>query len=160
MMINALEPQLIGTLFGRPPTRTLPPFIRLIPPRARFTIFALVAIPAVLVFVGLQHRLANSAGSTVAWSVVMHSNARPRRVSFPLYADLASIVEILVALATPIVLARQVELAGQFVTMNERNSEYRIHISDLHVKEINEVVDRANRNFGRIGASAFQYRSS
>jgi hypothetical protein len=145
--INALEPKLIGTLFGRPPARILPSFIRSMKPRTRFTIFALVVIPTFLLIFGLQHRLVGNAGSTVAWSVIRHPTAKPGRVSFPLYADLASVVEILVALATPVFCARQVELIGQFVAVNEHNSHYRI--PDLHV---NEVVDRANQHFRRIGS--------
>ena len=149
MPIKALEPELIGTLFGRLPARILPQFIRPIKPRTRFTIIALVAIPTVLVMAGLQHRLAGTAGSTDAWSIIRHPTARPGRVSFPLYADVASVIEILVALATPVFCARQVELIGQFVAINERNSHYRI--SELRVNDINEVVGHANRHFRRIG---------
>jgi hypothetical protein len=147
--IRALRPELIGTLFGRLPGRILPPSIRQIRPRTRFILFALVAIPTFLVMVGLQHRLVGSAGSTVAWSVMKSPTARLGRVSFPLYADPAGVIEALVALATPVFCARQVELAGQFVAINERNSRYRI--LDLRVNDINGIVDRANRHFSRIG---------
>ncbi len=152
LVLDPLEPELIGGLFGRRPSVAESSSLAKLRPRTRFILLALAGVCIVISVAAVDHALTNPSGVQTALALFTGQSERPRRIGLPLSQDPVGLIAIAMTLAGPIFCCEQVRAIRGFNAMNERNMAYRM--KTLDVVAINSQTARTNRHFKAVGNRA------
>jgi len=150
LQLNALRPELIGSIFGRTSAAAFFNLLRSLQPKIRILLVSSLFLVSILLLASLDNSLVGKEGTPSALGQMVHPAKIIDRVQVPLLQDPVGIIVILVAIATPVFCAEQVAAIREFVRMNERNIQYRA--SSIRINEVNADVARANRQFEMVGS--------
>jgi hypothetical protein len=161
LLLQSLQPQQIGRLFGRtsmpePPTPGKKTTTRAIP----FLAIALVSLIVISLLAISQNVMTAHAGPS-ALAVMISAPKTVNNVEMPLSQDPVAIVFILVALLTPIFCAYQVKAIQGIVQMNvdnfEARPEYLRKPEEVPISKLDERVEKANRAFCLVGSPIWSF---
>ncbi len=149
MQQQALEPRAIAALFGRP-SRVLQ-FLRLdgLTPVQRICVLATSYLFLLIVGTSVENTVFGQ-GSTAIGVALRHDPWKAgQSLAFPLVADPVSLLAVLAALLTPLILFGQVDAIEELVPVHQENIEYRT--KDVDWSGVDRATARANKQFAAIG---------
>jgi hypothetical protein len=149
-VLDALQPEMMGGLFGRRPSLVAKSVLKPFQPRTRFLFIALAATGFFLIAAVLDHGLTNPKGIQTALALLVEQTKKPKHIGLPLLQDPIALITLVMTLAAPIFCSEQVRAIRDFNAMNECNIGYRI--KDLDAETINSYTATANGQFKLLGS--------
>lgn len=148
--IDRLRPELIGLVFGRPHSVVPHAIRRFVGPRATLLTVGLLGLFAVFALAAGFGQLEVPYHVPAAIQLIARPPKTLDRVGLALWQDPEGIVLLLVAFATPLFCAEQVNGIKQYVPLNVRNLAERA--VRLPVDDLNRSIERTNLRFKRLGS--------
>jgi hypothetical protein len=149
-VLDPLQPELMGGLFGRKPSLVAASVFAPFQPRTRFLLIALVTTGIVLLAAVLDHCLTNPKNVQTALALLLQHTRKPSHIGLPLLQDPIALITIVMTLVAPIFCSEQVRAIQGFNAMNECNISYRV--KQLDAETINSYTAAANGQFRLVGS--------